>query len=1288
MKKLLQARRKQDRAIQEFLSLASVSGNSCYKRLQELSRLDAVRLEENKKRQAVVVESFLSAVTEQCYSCCARLEGLTQLDARRFAEQEKKREAVAAFLSTVSNRASEYCERLEKLNQEDSAKFIEQKQAEAVKEFQSLNSFFLTEQQQELQVRDSEDEMSVLGLGKARGMNEKKRALNSHPKGQQGWKEEEEVFPDYENLEAGPLNNGMEDYDDAVQNPAGTRFQPEGYVLLTSPPAVKDQEEEEGPIYENLSRKSSSATAAPPQPPKKQLVRIHSQPCLGGEDEIMISAPPTTRKISEEQLKSDSNDDYVNDDFVNNDYVNDDIYVDTGGEWELADEAEEIYEDTSIMNQAGASDEVYDDLQSVVGSVKYDRADNFAGAVPHPQARFTSSAQYSEYNTKAVAGTLDGRVFGVSVSQQKPSDEQHLEDSNLYVDVSSTMSEMPTKNHVSLRNHAGKGRPSMQEPLAENETYVDLHRPNISSQPLPPAEGENSIYENAEDIRHQMASGLEESIEVGLPMVITQQQGSDLGRQRISITLHTTGNSPYDSEDYDDTSEPVNTPQPVKPPQQRRVPAPSSPKVPKRAPTTKLTTVPDRTSQSQGDSTPANLKTKSPSSSSISSNNSDLPHHSRYPSSDGDVFFPEGTPAAAHKQSAFLSPRMSKRRSALKAKSTSSISMSDAVKSSRKTSAPQMPGAAALYQAKKPLSQQRSDPLLSQKFRIQNKPLPPIPSTTAVASPEGDDIYDYADTGPTTLYEDPGEMKKMPSPYTSPVKKGGRLPLGKTKSVADVGSGCQLWPHSPPVSSAATISNRPPALLPATLSKDRPPAPLPADVTPYQPMGARAFREPVSRGTPPPKAGSATPPAPRSSVHAPPPQAGSATPPLPARNVVRTFIPSKANTPLPPLPPEASKANVPLPPEASMPPSSSPRMSTPMSPPNRPMPPLPFATTPLSPSTRATPPPSHVATPSPPLATSPARNGPPLPSGPRNTRSPKPPAGGAPPPLPMMENSPPLPPVMGTPPPPPPGMDGAPPPPPGVGGAPPPPPPPPVGGMGVKNQQQSATNQSPQPRPPPSTCRGSSELLSGIASVQLKKASDRPTPEPALPTGGGGVQGNLMSEMQSFKLKKRVTKTKSNGMDSKDQTDSPNPPGAFHFKLKPTSSVPFAGSQPPPVKTRSQGKSPPTRPGHEEVPEWKQQLQQKKQKKTSVPKVCAMLLLLCMWSNSTFYMTTGASNKGTLRGPLVGRLHSSQFNSVLRPFSPFLGGCMCFIGGSTMQWTDYCMGWAWLHFSWGGLYVQ
>ena len=1193
LKKLLQSKRKQDKAIQEFLSLASSRGSSSYNRLQELSKLDAVRFEENKRRQAVVVGSFLSAVTEQGGRCCARLQELTRLDAWRFAEQEKQREAVATFLSAVSDRARTYCESVEKLNRVDSARFIELKQAEAVKAFQSLNSFFLTEQQEELHVRDSEDKMSVMGLGKARGRNENKRVLNSHPKGQQGWKEEMMESPDYENLEATPLNNGMEDYDD-VQNLSSTSVRPEGYVLLTSPPAVEspqdeeeeEEEEEEGdPIYENLSKKPSSTA---PRLPKQQLIRIHSQPSLGGENEIMVSAPPATRRISEEQLR----------DGDDADYVNDDIYVDTGLGYDLGDEVEEIYEDTSVMNQVDPCEELYDDLQSVMGRPEYDRADNFPGAVPKPQARFTSSAHYSEHNPPVAGGTLDGKVFGIS--QQEPSSVpnggQYLEDSGLYVDVSSAMSEMPVKNHhVSPPDQGKEPRKKLSsvlmEPLPEeSETYVDLRK---SCNSHLPDEGENSIYENADDIRLQMASELDESIEVGLPFVIKQQGGSGQSRQsqRISITVHATGNSPYDSEDYDDT-------EPANPPQQR---TPSSPKVPKRAPTTRLTTVPDPTLRSQ-----ENSKNK-PHRGSASSNGSGDPspystHHSRYPSSDGDVFLPENAPTPPSKTSAFLSPRMSKRRSALKTKSTSSISSGHNIKSGRKTSAPHMP-----------LSKQTSELLRPHASSIQNKPLPPIPSAATSSTQLGatgeDDIYDYADTGPTVLYEDPGEMKKTASPYTPPVKKGGRLPLGKTKSVADavfVSDG-MLSGHTP-VTSAATISNRPPALLPSTLSRDRPPAPLPA-VALCQPMGAsRGLREPSSHGTPPPKAGGATPPPRRSSA---PPQVGSATPPLPARNVVRTYVP-KANTPLPPLPPEASN-----------PPPPSPRMATPLSPPNRGTPPPPFMTTPLSPLSRAPPPPPHMATPSPPPATPPVQNAP------RNT---KPPARDTQPPLPAMGNTPPPPPAMrgaplpppatgGTPlpppamggaPPPPPAMGGAPPPPPAMGGAPPPPPPPPpVGGLGVKKQPpHSSTNQNPQPKPPPSTRRGSSDLLSSIGSVQLKKASDRPSPEPAPPTSGGGAQGNLMSEMQSFRLKKRVTKTKSDAMNSREQTDSGAvPPGAFHFKLKPTSSVPFAGSQPPPVKTRPQGKPSPAvhpAPGHEEVaevPEWKQKLQQRKQKKTSVPKV-------------------------------------------------------------------------------------
>lgn len=1105
-KRLLLAKKKQEKSTKALFSVASERASDCYKKLVELNHIDAERFEENKQKQAVVVTGFLLNATEQVLSCCARLEELAQFDIQRF---EEEKQAVALFLSTLSERARTCWERLEQLNQKDTARFIEQKQAEAVENFLSLSAVFLSE---------PEGKMSVMGFELKR-KNEKEN--HSHANGQQGWKENGQS-PDYENLDS-----------DAVPT-----SEPEGYVLLTSKATEGEEEDGEGErIYENIPRKSLSIGS---RSRGVQLVQIHSQPTFGGGNDIMISVPLGGEQASRGGEGVDDGEDI---------YV-DQVYDDSGSDG--ADEVEEIYGDASAIEE-GKADELYDNLDSISQASMeplYDRTRNFQNAMSNEC--FSSSAQYSRY------GVPHGSGFQPE-SREPPRFNGHRfdKDCDLYVDVSSAMSEPPVKaRRASPAAQARKKLSSVQmEPLQEEtDMCLDMDNPahEVSgSPPNPSVEDEHSIYENADSIRLQLATASRMSVDAdqaNVPMVITQQ-GAEQGHQRISITIHATGNSPLDSEDYDDAINPsgpslgAGSPKSGPPHSPRNRPpfSPSPPPAPHRSPSTRLTTVSGSSSGGQAGGGPTQAESKLHRGNVSSSSSSEpFPHvqHSRHSSMESDVFIPETPPpSTAPKPSMFLSPRQSRRRSAIKTKSASSAELSV-----RKVSAPLPQLASGAHRAKKQISKQISEPFsfYQQSSRIQNLPLPPVPNDATSAQnqrpKEDDDIYDYANTDATTiLYEDPSAVA-VPQPYVSPVKRGGnKQQLGKSQSVnVDIGDGVRDW-----------MKTRPPAILPPTLSRDRPPAMLPSENTPHQSAG---FREPSPQPRPGAIPSSARGAPPRNIRHATP--TGSAV--LPSRNVRR------GADPLPPLPTDSA---TPLPAH----------VTTPSAPP-------------LPASTQHTPPPGRGAPPlSPSVATTPSA--PPLPPSTRHT--PPPPAPGAPPSPPLVGSA-----ML----------------PKSVDGAPPPPPPPPVGG--TWKQSHSSTNQNPpQKAPTPPTSRNSTnDLLTGITSVKLKAASERPLPEqPSLNSSGGGMQGNLMSEMQS-RLKKRVTKTRSEIVDTKEQIGDPSPPESVHFKLRPTSSIPATGkwvqssSSPPP----HQGRSPPVQPrpaAHNPVVlDWKRELQQRRQK-ASVPKV-------------------------------------------------------------------------------------
>lgn len=144
----------------------------------------------------------------------------------------------------------------------------------------------------------------------------------------------------------------------------------------------------------------------------------------------------------------------------------------------------------------------------------------------------------------------------------------------------------------------------------------------------------------------------------------------------------------------------------------------------------------------------------------------------------------------------------------------------------------------------------------------------------------------------------------------------------------------------------------------------------------------------------------------------------------------------------------------------------------------------------------------------------------------------------------------------------------SPPPAPPIGDDAPPPPPPPVIGhkapppvsspmhssMTLADISQETDNDPP------------SELLSGIRSVQLKKASERKPPQkPPLPVSSGSSTTSLFAEMQSFQLRKTKrpnvnTDAKPSLVDGSGSNSQSAPTVPFHTALRSTKSV---GQLPP-----------------------------------------------------------------------------------------------------------------------------
>ena len=1235
MIEFLLGRQKQRSAICTFLSRASEQIAHCHHRLLELCEVDAARFEVKRRKQAIVVASFLSTATHQVASCWRRLEDLNKADTARFVQETRQKETVSAFLCAAAERSADCLQRLNNLNQEDVERFIDKIQAEALVSFQSLTLGDFSVQSET--ASSDPDEMAHLGFPRGKEQpRPRKSDAEQHrlSERQQGWREDHHRQTSYENVD---FNS-----DDRINIFSTGDFkpelEPEGYVLVTSPPVVEEDEEE---IYDDIN--SQPAFSARP----RALVRIHSKPTSIGEEMAILTGEAVGRGVAKEEEEEEI---YANegmdDEMVEEIYddatcvgvtgIVEEIYDDatcigvTGEVEEIYDDAacasvtsnvvkvEEIYDDTAGVGVAKGEElyedttgMLYDDLKPV--SPKYDHATNFPNTSPPsgPHTTFSSSLKYCRYDPTSSCPHLHPEE---SASTQHQSAGTHPDDfdpssytrrdSELYVNLfelsAAVNRELRTPGqHKNARQEGGMSRKPAGD---DSELYVDMV--SLSSEPgldsltqlLPPTSQQNTaedIYDDTMVINTPQASSSRVNPKTSqtrtdgalLPQVVPSQQasrhqrvstGADdaflpqqapsqhvSGHQRVSISIQSTGNSPLDSEDYDDSLH-----QQQQNSLRGRSPSPSlSPPPPRKAHVTRLT------------SAPADGR---------------APRHSRTPSAESDVFVSEPEPPDPS-SSVHLSPRQSKRRSALKAKSTSSLAENDSpgsqAASGRRTSSPlvqvspPVPRHRHTQHQKKMLSKQRSEPICTAKqlppSGIQRMPLPPVPDVDTFQGSD-DKTYDYAEAGKieplaAAVYE------AVPQPYTPPIKRVSphHAPVKRT------------GPAPPPSSRERNLTDqevrawmmtRPPALPPNTLSRERPPAPLPVmdaaggnreiEATPFpsrQPVATPSRN--VSHGTPLPQTENPPPVPIRSHSRAPP--TGNVTSQA-ARNILSSRILQTGSVTPPSQVMGNSPRAPPLPAGNDTPPSVRARNVT-------------HTTSTVHNATPSTSAPSTSAPSTSAPSTSAARSGNMVP----------------------VSTAPPL--TTGS----------APPPPPIGGSAPPPPPPPPVGGtlkqshanVGKPLPQYNATPTRPHPTPSTSS-RGTGDLLEGIGSVKLRKASERTLPEKATPNkpSGGSLQGNLMAEMQLNK-KQRVTKTASvavtKGSSSSSSSSSPHP------QLRPRSSHPVGSSissdsSPPvpplrarPPTTAAKQAHPPVggdslnSSGGGNVPEWKKELQERKQRNST-----------------------------------------------------------------------------------------
>ncbi len=1202
MRELLEIKLNQDKSIKAFLSVASENIADCHSRLLQLNEIDVERFNDSLNRQVVVISSFLSTASERSAGCCARLEKLSTIDSLRFTKESKE---VAALLSSLEEKAAACWKRLETLNELDSARFIEKKQAEALEIFLSLSDIYtehLTDQEagnkdpQRLSDRETEsknstpitelltaheqagskdsssptdaEEMSRVRAPNMRGKQQQrqikaKKGGHHQSSQQEGWKEENI----YANVDA-----ITENHRDSNKMQITGSLQPEGYILQTSPPAVGStvEDDQKEPIYENLKRNSVSESLCDSMEIEQSLpaIKIHAQP-YNDTDDIMVSSAAVDIVPEEDDLE----------------------------------QSEDIYENTVTPTTSSTSITRLDPVEEI--EELYDNAVSLM--VNHEE-----EAEYSCPNhfPQQPAVKLNPRLSGYTrfpqpsndKSQPPPKPRRNFDfndNSDLYEDVDTALMKGPFKikpTTVVQSGRVGEGVSSGSHRELEAEEENDFYIPMEGNQDgldecHSGSEEDENFYELEVESADSLDNGLNERASVSSP-AHSPRRRQQSEEKVVATNLLSTGNSPLDHEDYDDALfyPHASSPNGMRSP--RKIsPVPSTPPTAhRRSLTTRLVKPPPKLGgQRARRSLPADYENVSHGMSPSSSNSSiQFPgpvRSSRILSTENEVFVPESSGVQEYTSpSQQLRKRTGRRRSGLKAKSTSSVASIIPLQA-RKTSSPQIRGDGSIGNpsytpkySKKPLTKQVSEPIrsgraaaaatqLSPNMNIRsNMPLPPLPTGIE------DNDYDYAVTnvGPVSLYEVPKAQ-----PYTPPLKRASQ-PQMQPGSSPDCLSAPKDW----------TISSRPPALLPPTLSRNRRPVPRPSPQTsPQMPLreGSRSPRSanaPALAQSPPSRKVQRNPPP------SPPSQTGSSVP-----------LPHKTGRAPPPIPPPLHSSGSPTPPLPT-------KGATPPQPPTGSAPPLP----PL-PAKDAPPPPQPATTGSAPLPPLPAKDAPP---------SPQPPTGSATP----------LPPL--------PAKD-APPPPPAGNAPPPPPPPPPVGGSFKKMQSSPVLHQSaPLPSTTPTNGAASSgsqgNLLAGINSIKLKKAPERPVSEQPSKAPAKGKPQGIMSEIKGFKLRKTViVKTKSADSDLTEQTDSNNPPpppttttSAFHVKLKPIKSLPVTtqstASPPPPVKNRLSKALPMVQPRHQrksdedvisagdergDVPEWKRALQERKLRKSSAPvQVC------------------------------------------------------------------------------------
>ena len=517
---------------------------------------------------------------------------------------------------------------------------------------------------------------------------------------------------------------------------------------------------------------------------------------------------------------------------------------------------------------------------TLVGAVEdsdvYNEVDSSMMQPPPPRSRLTNQVRgKGQRSPPVVAAEEDSDIYNeVDASMMQPPlpkshPSAHLTnrmspnlieaDSDIYNEVDASMMQPPpprTRSTVRPSNQRDElvRKPSM-EPL--DEESEDLHSP------IPP---EDDIYDDTALLSFQSSTFGSQGSLNGINISVYPSAPPER-QDQSRISVHFTGNSPMDCEDYDDTT-PATYPrspplgQGGRPRSRSRSTSPHQIQVPPHSPTSPGRS--GRRSSSPRSPSPL-LSAAYGSEQSLASDIVSPPGHSRLSSTSSDVFVPEAPPqnhiyvnTRSANNSHFSVPRQSRRRSAMKskAKSTSSVSSYFPPPSHRKGSTPQIeitqhtklaPKVSAPHiglGSSSPQPNRRHAPVVKQAsapspgsqppVSILNMPLPPLP--VATGQNKDDDIYDYADN--TERIEVPGPSRFGPLPYTPPIRRKSQEQLladGVTESSQEGVASSTLadddWistrPPAPPPANLPSKERRPPALPPTTLSRDRPPAPLP-----------------------------------------------------------------------------------------------------------------------------------------------------------------------------------------------------------------------------------------------------------------------------------------------------------------------------------------------------------------------------------------------------------------------------------------------------------------------------